>query len=80
MRKETKIGLFAIITIALALWGYNYLRGFNVLAKTTVIYAVFEDVSGLRISSPVRINGLQVGLVADFAQVDNDLSLSLIHI
>lgn len=74
MRKETKIGLFAIITIAAALWGYQYLRGFNVLAKTTVLHAVFEDVTGLRVSSPVRINGLQVGLVSDFGQVDNDLS------
>ena len=74
MRKETKIGLFAIITIALALWGYQFLRGFNVLAKKTVLYAVYQNVEGLRISTPVRINGLQVGLVADFEQEGNDLN------
>ena len=74
MRKETKIGLFAIITIALAIWGYQYLRGFNVLAKKTVLHAVYQDVTGLRISTPVFINGLQVGLVAGFEQQDNDLS------
>lgn len=74
MRKETKIGLFAIITIAAALWGYQYLRGFNVLAKKTTLYAIYEDVSGLRVSTPIRINGLQVGLVADFEQVENDLN------
>ncbi|MEZ4952558.1 MAG: MlaD family protein [Saprospiraceae bacterium] len=74
MRKETKIGLFAIITIAAALWGYQYLRGFNVLAKKTTLYAIYEDVSGLRVSTPIRIHGLQVGLVADFEQVENDLN------
>ena len=74
MRKETKIGLFAIITVAAALWGYQYLRGFNVLAKKTTLYAVYEDVTGLRISTPIRINGLQVGLVADFEQVEKDLN------
>ena len=74
MRKETKIGLFAIITIALALWGYQFLRGFNVLAKKTVLYAVYQNVEGLRISTPIRINGLQVGLVSDFEQEDNDLN------
>ena len=74
MRKETKIGLFALITIALALWGYQYLRGFNVLAKKTVLYAVYSDVTGLRISTPVIINGLQVGLVAGIGQETNDLN------
>ena len=74
MRKETKIGLFAIITIALAIWGYQYLRGFNILEKSTTLYAVFHNVNGLRISTPVRINGLQVGLVSSFKQVDNDIS------
>lgn len=74
MRKETKIGLFAIITIALAIWGYQYLRGFNVLSKTTVLHAVYEDVTGLRISTPVRINGLQVGLVSDFEQEGSDMN------
>ncbi len=73
MRKETKIGLLAVITVAAALWGYQYLRGFNVLAKKTTLYAVYEDVSGLRVSTPIRINGLQVGLVADFNQVENNL-------
>ncbi len=74
MRKETKIGLFAIITIALAIWGYQYLRGFNILAKKTTLYAVYNNVEGLRISTPIRINGLQVGLVSDFGQVENDLN------
>ncbi|MEO1257810.1 MAG: MlaD family protein [Bacteroidota bacterium] len=74
MRKETKIGLFALVTIALALWGYQYLRGFNVLAKKTVLYAVYNNVTGLRISTPVIINGLQVGLVSGFAQEAEDLN------
>ena len=74
MRKETKIGLFAIITLALAIWGYEYLKGFNILAKKTTLYAVYKNVEGLRISTPIRINGLQVGLVSEFGQVENDLN------
>ena len=42
--------------------------------KPTVLHAVFEDVTGLRISSPVRINGLQVGLVSSFGQVEKDMT------
>ncbi len=74
MRKETKIGIFAVITIALAIWGYKYLRGFNMLASSTTLYSVYERVDGLRISTPIMINGLQVGLVANIAQVEDDLN------
>ena len=74
MRKETKIAIFTIATVALAIWGYKYLRGFNLLSKKTTVYAVYERVDGLRISTPVYIHGLEVGLVADLAQQKGDLN------
>ncbi len=74
MRKETKIGIFAVITIAVAIWGYKYLIGFNILARTTTVYSIFERVDGLRLSNPVYINGLQVGLVAAIKQEKGDLT------
>lgn len=73
MRKETKIGLFALITIALAIWGYQYLKGFNILSPKNRVYVVYNRVDGLRVSTPVLLNGLQVGLVADIRQDKNDL-------
>jgi phospholipid/cholesterol/gamma-HCH transport system substrate-binding protein len=74
MRKETKLGIFAIITIAIAIWGYKYLNGFNIVARTTTVYAIFDRVDGLRLSNPILINGLQVGLVAGIRQETSDLS------
>lgn len=72
MRKEVKIAIFSIITVAMAIWGYKYLKGFNILSKKLVVYANYERVDGLRISSPILINGLQVGLVSDiFQQKEN---------
>ncbi len=78
MRKETKIGLFALITLALAIWGYQYLKGFNILSPKNSIHVVYERVDGLRISTPVLLNGLQVGLVADIRQDKNDLHKILV--
>lgn len=72
MRKEVKIAIFSIVTVAMAIWGYKYLKGFNILSKKLVVYANYERVDGLRISSPILINGLQVGLVSDiFQKKDN---------
>ncbi len=73
MRKESKIAIFAIITLALAIWGYKYLSGFNIFSPKLVVYASFERIDGLRISTPVYIHGMQVGLVAGFAQKEGDI-------
>lgn len=73
MRKESKIAIFAIITMALAIWGYKYIKGFNILSPKLVVYATYERIDGLRISTPVYIHGMQVGLVAEFFQKEGDV-------
>ncbi len=72
MRKETKVAIFSIITVALAIWGYKYLKGFNILSKNLVVYATFQRVDGLRVSTPILVHGLQVGLVSDIFQSPDD--------
>ncbi len=72
MRKEVKIAIFSILIIAMAIWGYKFLKGFNILSKNLVVYATYQRVDGLRISTPIYINGLQVGLVSDIFQSSED--------
>lgn len=63
MSKETKIGLFTLLAIAAAIWGYTFLKGQNILNRSNIFYAIYDDVDNLPVSSPVLINGLQVGIV-----------------
>ena len=65
MNNETKIGIFAIIVLALFIWGYKFLEGRNVLTTAKLIYVEFDQVNQLAPSSPVLINGLQVGTVSE---------------
>lgn len=60
---ETKIGLLAIVAIALLIFGFNFLKGKNLFERNDKIYAVFPRVPGLTNSNPVTMNGLQVGMV-----------------
>ena len=62
---ETKIGLLAIAAIALGIWGFKFLKGINVLTTSQTFYIKYKNVEQLRPSSPVYINGLQVGMVKD---------------
>ncbi|HET7115977.1 MAG TPA: MlaD family protein [Hanamia sp.] len=65
LSNETKIGLMAIIGIAILIIGFNFLKGKGLFKKENYIYAVYQDVQGLVKSNPVLINGLQVGRIAD---------------
>ncbi|MCO6500901.1 MAG: MCE family protein [Vicingus serpentipes] len=61
--KEVRVGFVAIVAIALLVWGYNYLKGTNLLFKTKTVYTEYPSIGGLVKSSPVLVNGFQVGIV-----------------
>jgi phospholipid/cholesterol/gamma-HCH transport system substrate-binding protein len=70
---ETKIGILAVVAIALLILGFNFLKGQNVFDKSTEIYTVFHSVEGLTPSNPVTINGLLVGTVYEMKEKDRNL-------
>lgn len=65
IRKEFKVGLLAIVAIAILYQGVSYLKGNDFFASDNTYYAVFENVEGLSISTPVTISGYPVGRVDD---------------
>ena len=65
MNKELKIGLVAVATIIALVFGVNYLKGINILNDNRNFYAVYENIGGLQVGSPVMVNGYQVGMVSD---------------
>ncbi|QOD60748.1 MCE family protein [Polaribacter haliotis] len=64
MTKELKIGIVAVVIIACSIWGFNFLKGQNLLDSGTRIFKVeYGKIGGLTRSSAVTINGLKVGKV-----------------
>ncbi len=63
INNETKIGILAVVAVALLVLGFNFLKGRDLFDKSRKLYAVFHSVEGLSTSNPVTINGLQVGTV-----------------
>ncbi|MCB0661886.1 MAG: MCE family protein [Saprospiraceae bacterium] len=63
MQRELKIGIFTVIAIIIAIFGYNFLKGKDVFAENNIYYIEYENVNQLQKGAPVLINGLQVGSV-----------------
>ena len=68
--KEVKTALLALVAILLFIFGYSFLKGKNWFDSSRTFYAIYEDVEGLSPSSPVTINGLQVGSVTKIDFLD----------
>ena len=63
---ETKIGIFATVSIALAIWGFKFLKGEGVIDRSLTLYTKVKDAKQINRSSPIYFRGIQIGVVKDF--------------
>ncbi|GAB4292390.1 MAG: hypothetical protein Kow0068_17670 [Marinilabiliales bacterium] len=59
------IGLVAVFTIVLAIWGINFLQGKKLFGEQKEYHAIYDRIDGLVETSPVMIKGLLVGKVTE---------------
>ncbi|NTW33780.1 MAG: MCE family protein [Bacteroidetes bacterium] len=70
LKREVKIGILVVASIAFLFWGINFLKGKNFLTGGRTFYAIFNQVNGLTEANIVVVNGLKVGLVTDISFID----------
>jgi phospholipid/cholesterol/gamma-HCH transport system substrate-binding protein len=69
---EVKVGAVALITILVFFWVFNFLKGKNYFKHTANYYAIYDNIGGLAESSPVEVNGYQVGVVESIDFVSSE--------
>lgn len=65
--REVKTAVLVISGILLFIFLFNYLKGENILDSSRTYYALYDNVEGLAPSTPVTINGMNVGKVKSIA-------------
>lgn len=65
MKREVKIGLFAVAMIGCAWAGIRFLSGIDIFSRNNVYYAAYDQISGVQAASPVLIRGVKVGTVTE---------------
>ena len=63
MSKEIKVALLGIVAVGLLIFGFNFLKGSNILSSDRTYFAKYDNVDGLAIGNPVILNGVKVGQV-----------------
>ncbi len=65
--REVKTAVLVISGILLFVFLFNYLKGENILDSSRTYYTLYDNVEGLAPSTPVTINGMNVGKVKSIA-------------
>ncbi len=72
MKREVKIGIFAVAMIAFGWWGVKYLSGYDLFARNYTYYATYDKSYGLKQAAPVMMYGVKVGSVTS-VQIDQEI-------
>lgn len=62
---EVKVGILVIVSLAVLILGFNFLRGKGVFNSDVVYHTYYENVSGLQEAASVKLHGFKVGKVSD---------------
>lgn len=65
LSNEFKVGVLTIVTIALLVLGYNFLKGTSLLRKGELYTVEYQYIPGLKKGDPIQIKGYQIGRVYD---------------
>lgn len=63
MKREVKIGLFAVLMIGAAWAGIRFLSGFDIFSRNDVYYAAYDQINGVQNASPIMMKGVKIGTV-----------------
>ena len=60
---ELRVGILVTLSLALLIWGLNYLKGKDFFTTSHKYYAVYDNVDGLVKSNIVIMNGYRIGII-----------------
>ncbi|WP_435139686.1 MlaD family protein [Formosa sp. A9] len=75
--REVKTAILVIAGVIFFIFGFNYLKGENLLDSSRIFYVVYDNVEGLTPSTPVTVNGFKIGNVKSIS-IQEDQSASLL--
>ena len=80
MEKRTliKIGIVAVLSLSLLIWGLSFLKGEKLFSTENEYIAIYDKIDGLQESNPVTLSGFKIGKVSsvDFAG-DDKMSIAV---
>lgn len=79
-RRLIRVGVFVVLTLVLLVGMVGLVgRSRNLFSRKAVLHTSFENISGLVVGAPVRLGGVDVGIVQSI-QFDRDLKVKKVRV
>ena len=65
MKREVRIGIFAVAMILCTWAGIRFLSGIDIFSRNVDYYAAYDQMSGMQEASPVVMRGVKIGTVTE---------------
>lgn len=65
MKREVKIGIFAVLILGCSWAGIRFLSGVDIFRRHAVYYAAYDRINGVQTASAILVKGVKVGTVTD---------------
>ena len=79
MKKEVKIGIYAVVILLCAWAGIRFLSGVDVFGRNATYYAHYNQVNGVQSAAAVMIRGVKIGKVSDIrVSPDNPTEVEIV--
>ncbi|MGE5446597.1 MAG: MlaD family protein, partial [Ignavibacteriales bacterium] len=76
MKTEVKIGIFFFVSLAVLLVIFEFIAGIPLFTKEYFLKTYFKSVGELNKDNPVKLNGVEIGKVADIKIVDGKIEVT----
>ncbi|SFT13991.1 phospholipid/cholesterol/gamma-HCH transport system substrate-binding protein [Zhouia amylolytica] len=75
LTRELKTAIIVLGGILLFILGFTYLKSSSLFSNGRKYFAVYDNVGGIAIGTPILINGYQVGTIKDIRFIDGEGNL-----
>lgn len=76
---EVKVGTMVVVSLAVLILGFNFLRGKGVFSSDEMYYTYYDNVAGLQEAAAVQLQGFKVGKVSKIAlQADRKIRVEFL--
>ena len=75
LSNEIKTGILVLSGILMFIVGFSYLKSNNIFTSDRTFFAIYDDIEGVSVGTPVTVSGFNVGSIQDISFYQNTMDI-----
>lgn len=75
LSNEIKTAILVLSGILMFIVGFSYLKSNNIFSSDRIFFAIYDDIEGVSVGTPVTVSGFNVGSIQDISFYQNTMDI-----